>query len=218
MISMSGSDILARSEALGLPIDPESADRISIYTRHLETWSAKINLVGPKAKEFFWENHLAEAIWLSSLIRNESNLADIGSGGGLPGLVLAALEPDREISLIEPRAKRHTFLTLALAEMGLSRVEVIRSRIDPANPWRKRFGTVVSRASAAWPVQLGLAKAIGLDGAEVLLLLSDKALKEIEERFSVGKCDGVEFLDRPTLQSNGLEFLAYRFRLQLFNQ
>lgn len=86
-------------------------------------------LIGPREIGRLWERHILNSIALESLIPEGCRVADVGSGAGLPGIPLAILRPDLEMTLIEPMLRRSNFLTEALDELGLDdRVTVVRGR------------------------------------------------------------------------------------------
>ena len=103
-------------------------------------------LIGPREIGRLWERHILNSIALESLIPEGCRVADVGSGAGLPGIPLAILRPDLEMTLIEPMLRRSNFLTEALDELGLDdRVTVVRGRAEDAD---LHVDVVVSRAVA----------------------------------------------------------------------
>ena len=96
---------------------------------------------------------------LEELLPQDASVCDIGSGAGLPGLVLAIARPDLRITLVEPLLRRTTFLSEVVAELELTGVEVVRERADALHGVR-RFDVVTSRAVAplsrllAWSMPL----------------------------------------------------------------
>ncbi|MGH3159693.1 MAG: 16S rRNA (guanine(527)-N(7))-methyltransferase RsmG, partial [Streptosporangiaceae bacterium] len=79
-------------------------------------------LIGPREPERLWERHLLNCALIAELIPRPSTLVDIGSGAGLPGLVLAMLLPDAAITLIEPTARRVNFLEECAGDLDLANV------------------------------------------------------------------------------------------------
>ena len=107
-------------------------------------------LIGPRETPRLWERHLLNCAVLGELIPTDSTVCDIGSGAGLPGLVLAIARPDLTVTLVEPLLRRTTFLDEAVQELGLDQVEVIRARAEELHG-RRRFDVVTSRAVAPLP-------------------------------------------------------------------
>ena len=108
-------------------------------------------LIGPREVPRLWERHLLNCAVVSDLMPEGSSVADIGSGAGLPGLVLAIRRPDLKLTLVEPLLRRTTFLELAVSRMGLDNVTVHRGRAEEmhsAPEWSGGFDVVTSRAVA----------------------------------------------------------------------
>lgn len=116
------------------------------YHNFLATAGIERGLIGPREAEKLWERHILNCAVIHSLIPENATVADIGSGAGLPGLVLAIIRPDLRITLIEPLLRRTTFLTEAVVELGLSNVEVVRGKADTCH--HRKFDVVTSRAVA----------------------------------------------------------------------
>ena len=104
-------------------------------------------LIGPREVPRLWERHLLNCAVLGEGIQADATVADVGSGAGLPGLVLAIARPDLEITLIEPLLRRTTFLTEVVAALDLPHVEVLRGRAEEVDRSRS-FDVVTSRAVA----------------------------------------------------------------------
>lgn len=102
-------------------------------------------LIGPREAPRLWERHLLNSAVLSELIPQHATVCDIGSGAGLPGLVLAMARPDLRVTLLEPLLRRTAFLTEAIELLGLESVRVERAR---AEDFRGRFDVVTARAVA----------------------------------------------------------------------
>lgn len=138
-----------------LPPAPESArgvfaDRLPLAERYaalLATVGVERGLIGPREAPRLWERHLINSAALTALLETDTNVCDIGSGAGLPGLVLAITRPDLEVTLVEPLLRRCTFLHEVVEELSLTNVEVIRARAEVLHGERT-FSVVTSRAVA----------------------------------------------------------------------
>jgi 16S rRNA (guanine527-N7)-methyltransferase len=117
----------------------------AFYQMHME---ATLNLTAIKDKEDFYTKHVADSFWLyrdkSSILKGD--VADIGTGGGFPGVILAILYPDLKFSLVDSIAKKCRFLEEAVEKLGLKNVEIINSRSEEIK--NKKFKTIVSRGVA----------------------------------------------------------------------
>jgi 16S rRNA (guanine527-N7)-methyltransferase len=104
-------------------------------------------LIGPRETPRLWERHLMNCAVLGEAIPSGVTVCDIGSGAGLPGLVLALARPDLDVCLVEPLLRRTTFLSEAVGTLGLDNVEVVRGRAEELHGSRE-FTVVTSRAVA----------------------------------------------------------------------
>ncbi len=108
-------------------------------------------LIGPREVPRLWDRHLVNCALLGLGIPEAPGagltVADVGSGAGLPGLVLAICRPDLQVALVEPLLRRTTFLTEAVEHLGLGNVEVLRDRAEGL-AGRRSFDVVTSRAVA----------------------------------------------------------------------
>lgn len=104
-------------------------------------------LIGPREVPRLWDRHLVNSMALAPAIAVGARVADVGSGAGLPGLVLALGRPDLDVTLVEPLLRRTTFLTEVVDALGLDNVTVVRSRAEDLHG-SALFDVVTSRAVA----------------------------------------------------------------------
>lgn len=132
-------------------VSRETADRLSAYAALLRRWNSRINLVGRATIEELEERHLRDSLQLASLSRPEGLWADLGSGAGLPGIVLAAAWQGTgvRIILVESDQRKAAFLRQAIRELALAGTEVLNQRIESAAPLNADH--VSARALAALP-------------------------------------------------------------------
>ncbi|HEX2893464.1 MAG TPA: 16S rRNA (guanine(527)-N(7))-methyltransferase RsmG [Marmoricola sp.] len=117
------------------------------YARLLATEGTLRGLIGPREVPRLWERHLVNCALVADLIDPGVTVCDIGSGAGLPGLVLAIRRPDLAVTLVEPLLRRTTFLDEVVVGLGLGNVEVVRARAAALHGTRT-FDVVTSRAVA----------------------------------------------------------------------
>jgi 16S rRNA (guanine527-N7)-methyltransferase len=122
-------------------------ERAERFAGLLATEGVKRGLIGPREAPRLWERHLLNCAVLGEVIPEGATVCDIGSGAGLPGVVLAIARPDLTVTLVEPLLRRSTFLTEVVAELGLESVTVERCRADALHG-KARFDVVTSRAVA----------------------------------------------------------------------
>ncbi|HVE02840.1 MAG TPA: 16S rRNA (guanine(527)-N(7))-methyltransferase RsmG [Rhizomicrobium sp.] len=128
-------------------VSRETLDRLKIHVDLLRDWSARHNLVSQRSLDDVWRRHVWDSAQLTAFVpRNATKIADLGSGAGFPGLVLAALLRERvSVTLYEATRKKADFLQVAAKAMDLE-VEIRNVRIEdvPNRP----FDVVVARALA----------------------------------------------------------------------
>ncbi len=117
-------------------------DAVSTFARMLAEQGELRGLIGPREQERLWERHILNSAAVVPFLR-PGRIVDVGSGAGLPGIVVAAMLPDREVVLIEPMERRVAWLEEAAQECGLANVTVMRARAEEA------VGTVTADALTA---------------------------------------------------------------------
>ena len=115
-------------EAL-LSVFGEHLPRVETFARMLEEQGEERGLIGPREVERLWERHILNSAAVVPFLGTGS-IADVGSGAGLPGLVVAAMLPDRDVYLIEPMERRVAWLQEVVTELKLERVKVLRGRAE----------------------------------------------------------------------------------------
>jgi len=121
---------------------PERQAEIRAFAEFLATAGIERGLIGPREGERIWERHIFNCLPVTELIPQGASVFDIGSGAGLPGIVIALARPDLKVTLIEPLERRVEFLKEATAG---SEIEVIRGR---AQDVKKTAEYVTARAVA----------------------------------------------------------------------
>jgi 16S rRNA (guanine527-N7)-methyltransferase len=149
------------------------------YAELLATDGVTRGLIGPREVPRLWDRHLVNCGLLAPLIPADASVADVGSGAGLPGLVLAIARADLRVTLVEPMARRVAFLEEARERLGLDTVRVVRARAEQWDGTR-RFDCVTARAVAALPKLLGWAMPLVAENGMVLAMKGSSAPAEIE--------------------------------------
>ncbi len=146
MNSLYGPDDLRR--ALG--VSRETTERLSIHLKLLETWSKRINLIGPRELADYWRRHALDCAQLARLAPDARSWLDIGAGAGFPGLVLACLlaeTPGAAVDLVEANSKKAAFLREAVRETGAP-ARVVHARIETLAAAPHAYDAVTARAFA----------------------------------------------------------------------
>ena len=163
-------------------VSHETLGKLQIYFDLLVKWQKAINLVSPKTIDQAWERHFADSAQLQILIpSNIKTIADLGSGAGFPGMVLAILNPKLQIHLIESDGRKCEFLRTVSRETSVhisihnKRVEGILTDINPDLITARAFSSLLNIFDFACPV---LAQKSNLS---LLLLKGQGVEKEMEE-------------------------------------
>jgi 16S rRNA (guanine527-N7)-methyltransferase len=143
-------------------------------------------LIGPREVPRLWERHLINSALLGEAIAQGLDVCDIGSGAGLPGLVLALHRPDLQVTLVEPLLRRTTFLEEAVSALGLSNVEVVRARAEELHG-KRDFAVVTSRAVAPLERLLGWSMPLVRQGGELVAMKGSSVQEEIDAAAKVLK-------------------------------
>lgn len=143
---------------------------MAIYKTELLKWNAKVNLIGPEAREHL-DQHIEEAIAAAEILKPQGEVLDFGSGGGLPAIPMAIVSPDARFHLVEADQKKWAFLKHIVRECRLnSQVHGDRlQRLLGRLPADLRFSLVTSRAVGAPEEWVPLLKSHLTEGARVAL-------------------------------------------------
>ena len=116
--------------ALGRALVGDHLEVLIRYAELLAGAGVERGLIGPRETPRLWDRHLLNCAVISELIEPGCRVDDVGSGAGLPGMVLGLVRPDLEVTLVEPLLRRTTFLREVVDELGLSNVRVVRARAE----------------------------------------------------------------------------------------
>ena len=176
--------------AAGIDFEPEDLVRIGRYLELLYDANARMNLTAIREPAEAWERHVLDSLtllpWVLQLeerFGEATRLIDIGSGGGLPGLVLACVRPRLEIVLVESTGKKARFLEATAASLGLDRVVVLNERAETVGrdpDHRESHHLVIARAVGSLNVLAEYTVPLARTDGLVLAIKGAKAEEEIE--------------------------------------
>jgi 16S rRNA (guanine527-N7)-methyltransferase len=186
-----------------LPVPPElepaaralfgdSLDRAAAYAELLATDGVVRGLIGPREAPRIWERHLLNCAAMAELIPPRASVVDVGSGAGLPGIVLAVARPDLTVFLVEPLARRTAFLAEVVTALDLDRaVTVVRARAEECVGDLSPADIVTARAVAPLDRLAGWCLPLTATGGRLLALKGASAADEVaEHRDAIGRLGG----------------------------
>jgi 16S rRNA (guanine527-N7)-methyltransferase len=155
-------------------------------------------LLGPREVPRIWDRHLLNCAVVSEVVRRDAQLVDIGSGAGLPGIVLAIIRSDLHVTLLEPLLRRTVFLTECVEELKLDNVEVVRGRAEELAGTR-HFDVATARAVAPLDRLLAWAMPLLSVGGELLAMKGERAAEELAGAASQLQAYGVRTAELVTV-------------------
>jgi 16S rRNA (guanine527-N7)-methyltransferase len=194
-------DIVAAGAArLGIPLDQDQLDRLARFVALLLARNQQVNLTRIVEPAEVERRHLLDSLTCALPVRDELvgcatwRCADVGSGGGLPGIPLALAFPSLRVTLIESVGKKAAFLREAVATLGLDGVSVLAERAEDAVRAvgeRDSYDLVVARALAPLPVALEWCLPFARPGGVVVLPRGSDLASQIQDgRFAAGQIAG----------------------------
>lgn len=153
-----------------MDVSRETLEKLSSYQSLVEKWNAKINLVSPTTIPHFASRHVADSVQIFDHLGDLSgHWADLGSGGGLPGVVVAIMAGDElKVTLVESDLRKSAFLRTVIRELSLHNTSVISERIEQIQPLEANY--ISARALAPLSVLLSMVDRHMLSDGTALLM------------------------------------------------
>lgn len=184
-MNTSCTDILEEGgQRLGLALEQAALARLERYFSELRKWNQTFNLVAKAPDEELLETHFLDSLTLLALIPEPSGetLLDVGSGAGFPGLALKLARPELDVTLVEPRQKRVSFLRQVIRTLGVEGIRVYPERLEPGQDTLggepRRFSLITSRAFTTIAPFLALAAPFSPPGGRVICMKGPKGETE----------------------------------------
>jgi 16S rRNA (guanine527-N7)-methyltransferase len=172
-------EVLAEAAArYGLALAPSQLEQFERYIAMVMRWGQVANLTGAATAPAFAREQLVDSLAVVPYA-GSGRVLDIGSGNGLPGVVLAIARPDLAVTLLEPRAKRARFLTQVRIELALANVEVVCARVEDHRPAHD-YDTLIARAVASLPALLTATGALRRPGSRLLAMKGPLVANELD--------------------------------------
>ncbi|NBA97027.1 16S rRNA (guanine(527)-N(7))-methyltransferase RsmG [Pseudomonas sp. R5(2019)] len=192
------------ARALGIELTVHQHDQLLAYLALLIKWNKAYNLTAVRNPDEMVSRHLLDSLSILPYIGDSPRWLDVGSGGGMPGIPLAIMFPEKQITTLDSNGKKTRFQTQVKLELGLNNLQVIHSRVEAFQP-PQPFTGIVSRAFSSledfthWTRHLGddqtqwLAMK-GLHPADELVALPADFHLDSEQALTVPGCQGQRHL------------------------
>jgi 16S rRNA (guanine527-N7)-methyltransferase len=162
------------------------------YVELLASDGVTRGLIGPRETSRLWDRHLVNCALVADLVPERGELVDIGSGAGLPGIVLAMLRPRLHVVLLEPLLRRAIFLQECVTALDLPNATVVRARAEEKAAAQISADVATARAVAPLDRLLGWAAGLLRPGGQLLAIKGQSAEAELEAAESVLSRLGVQ--------------------------
>ena len=176
---MTQAALLAAGVAeMGLDVSPEAQAKLLQYLSLLNKWNKVYNLTAVRDPLEMVTLHLLDSLSVLPYIKTK-NLLDVGSGGGLPGIVLAICKPDLQVTTIDTVQKKAIFMRQVKGELGLNNLEVVHARVENYQPSEK-FAAIISRAFSEISLFVKLTQHLLADNGQWLAMKGQAPQQELE--------------------------------------
>lgn len=169
-------EFLTAAKALGFDLSPRQLQQLGRYLHLLLDTNKQFNLTGIKDPGEAWMRHVLDSLSVLPFLGEPGeaeSVIDVGSGGGLPGIVVAIMRPDLRVTLLEATGKKARFLGTVAADQGMTHVRVVTDRAETAGRMgdlREKFDIAIARAVGPMRVMLELTMPMVRVGGAVLAM------------------------------------------------
>ena len=159
-------------------IDKNQLQQLQEYTRLLLTWNKTYNLISPNTEKDIFTKHLLDCIAVYPYIK-ENKILDVGTGAGLPGIILAILYKDKYFTLIDSNGKKTRFIKQAAFELKIKNVSVLQTRVESYQS-EEKFEAIISRAFADLSLMVQVTKHLLAPSGRFLAMKGRYVEEELE--------------------------------------
>lgn len=173
-------DLLSAGSAkLGIALSPQILDTCVAYIEQLLKWNRVYNLTAITDVKAIVARHFLDSFVVTSYLKGE-RILDVGTGAGFPGIPLALINPNKSFSLLDSNGKKTRFLTQVVADLGMTNVSIIQSRVEDYQS-EQCFHTIVSRAFSQIDDMIDQCKHLLCEGGVMLALKGKYPTDELTE-------------------------------------
>jgi 16S rRNA (guanine527-N7)-methyltransferase len=187
-------------ELTGQAPDPEKEAALLSYLALLERWNGTYNLTSVKNPAQMVTRHLLDSLAVAPWIKGQ-RLLDAGSGAGLPGIPLAIMKPDLEVTLLDSSGKKVRFLNHVRRELGLENIWPVQERLESFSA-HTHYQAIISRAFSDLASFARAARHLAVAPSRLLAMKGKRPERELSDLPEWVRVDSVEKLTVPGLQEN----------------
>lgn len=168
------------AESLGIELSEAQLQALLDYLALLQKWNKAYNLTAIRDESGMVALHLLDSLAVHPAVADVQRIIDVGTGPGLPGIVLAIMNPGKDFTLLDSNGKKTRFLFQAKTALGLSNVTIVNDRVEAYNP-PQPFDMIVSRAFASLADMTGWCKHLRAEDGCFLAMKGQFPQQEIDD-------------------------------------
>lgn len=168
------------AERLDASLSDDQVKLFALYWRELQEWNSIINITAISSLRDTIIKHFIDSLSVIASLPGSGRLADIGSGGGFPGIPISIVRPELTVVLIEAARKKANFLRQVVRVLGLKSAEVYHGRAEALNAG-ELFDCIVSRASSSIETLLKISTPLLAEGGIIIAMKGKKTEQELRE-------------------------------------
>jgi len=184
---------------LGLDVPANVIDSLITYMELLKEWSGTYNLIAPKERDFLLARHVLDSLSIAKWLKDGS-LLDVGTGAGLPGLPLAIVKPDMEVTLLDSAGKKIRFIRHVGRTLKIANIHPLHQRMEDLDQ-DQAFANITSRAFASLKAFAEASRSCAGESTRLLAMKGTHPQKELEELPEWVTVESIEQLAVPYLHA-----------------
>ena len=184
---------------LGLDVPAEAVDDLIAYMDLLKEWSGTYNLIAPRERDFLLARHILDSLSIAKWLQ-AGPLLDVGTGAGLPGLPLAIVKPEMEVTLLDSAGKKIRFIRHVGRTLKISNIQPLHQRVEELDE-DQSFANITSRAFSTLKSFVEAVRPYANESSRLLAMKGTHPTQELEELPDWVKLESVEQLAVPYLHA-----------------
>jgi len=167
------------AEILSISLPSTTLPHFQVYYQELRAWNKKTNLTAITKEKEVYIDHFIDSLIPEKFIPPQSNIIDLGSGGGFPGIPLKILRPDIAVTLVDSSLKKTLFQRHVIRTLGLNRIVAVHARSEELCPANRLYDVCIGRAFAPLANFLSAARALRAPKGIIIAMKGPNYLKEL---------------------------------------